>query len=244
MEQVLTKTKQSASKTASKPVGFECSFCGKVLQRELGLIKHLCRDKKRYLERERRDAWYGYIAYRIFYEISYPSRREPVSGDHFRKSSVYDAFVRFGKYVDDVKAIDAENFIRFVVQSKTPIDRWCSDKLYREYVRLLNKVEDYPRAIERTLHLAESWANKEGGEIRNFFREIATPLAVQWLISGRISPWVVFNSDSGKELISRFSEEQIELVMDAIDMRFWTKKFTDNISDCHAIQDFLASEGI
>jgi hypothetical protein len=244
MEQALTKKKPSASKTASKPEGFECTFCGKVLQREVGLIKHLCRDKRRYLERERQDVRFGYIAYRIFYQISYPQRKEAVSSEHFRKSSVYEAFLKFGKYVADVNAIAPEEFIRYVVQSKTPLDKWCSDKLYMEYVRLLNKVESYDRAIERTLLLAESWANKEGKEIKNFFREIAPPLAVQWLMSGRISPWVIFNSESGKELIQRFSDEQFDLLQKAIDMRFWKKKFVDNLDDCHRIQDFLESEGI
>jgi hypothetical protein len=244
MEPALTKKKPSASKTASKPEGFECSFCGKVLLREISLVKHLCKKKQRYLERDRQDVRFGYIAYRIFYQISYPSQKVAKSTEHFRESSTYDAFVRFGKYVMDVNAIAPEEFIRFAVQSKQPIDKWCSDRLYMEYVRLLNKVESYDRAIERTLLLAESWANKEGKELKNFFREIAPGLAVQWLMSGRISPWVVFNSDSGKELLGRFSDEQFDLLQKAIDMKFWTKKFLDNIDDCHAIQAFLQSEGI
>jgi hypothetical protein len=244
MGQALTKKKPSASKTASKPTGFECTFCGKVLQREISLIKHLCKKKKRYLERERQDVRFGYIAYRIFYDISYPTRRKAVSQEHFRESSVYDAFVRFGKYVVDVNAIAPEEFIRFAVQSKRSIDKWCSDSLYMEYVRLLNRVESYDRAIERTLLLAESWANKEGRELKNFFREIAPALAVQWIVSGRISPWVLFNSDSGKELLGKFSDEQFDLLQKAIDMKFWGKKFLDNIDDCHSIQAFLQSEGI
>ena len=235
--------KPKGSKKASTE-GFECRFCGKHLAREVGLLRHLCRNKKRYFEREGRDVYFGYMAYRIFYQIAYPSRTTPVSPEHFRKSSVYDAFVRFGKYVMDVNAIAPEEFIRYAVQSKLGVDKWCSDALYREYVRNLNKVEDSDRAVERTLLLAESWSVKEGKRVQDFFREIAPAHAVQWLVSGRISPWVIFNSESGKKLLDRFSDEQFDLLQDAIDMKFWKKKFMDNIEECHRIQDFLTSEGI
>lgn len=244
MEQVLTRKKASASSKASKPEGFDCTFCGKVLLRETSLIKHLCKKKRRYLERERQDVRFGYMAYRLFYEIHYRNRKIPVSPDHFRESSVYDAFVKFGKYVVDVNAIAPEEFIRYAIHSRTSVDNWASDRLYREYVRNLNKVESYDRAIERTLLLAESWANKEGMEIKNFFREITPSRAVQWLMSGRISPWVIFNCQSGRDLMDKFSSEQYDLLAKAIDMKFWSKKFLDSIDEVHRVQDFLASEGI
>jgi hypothetical protein len=245
MEQGLMRKKASDSRKASTQEGHNCTFCGKSFVREHSLIRHLCTTKKRFLDQDRQDVRFGFIAYRIFYEIHYRNRKTAITREHFQKSSVYDAFVRFGKYVVDVKAIAPEEFIRYAVQSKLPVDRWCkSDRLYMEYVRNLNKVEDSTRAIERTLLLAESWAHKEGKEIRDFFREIALPLAVQWLMSGRISPWAIFNSESGKELLARLSDEQINLVSTAIDMKFWKKKFLENIDDVHRIQEFLASEGI
>lgn len=236
--------KQRESKTASKPEGYDCTFCKKVFVRESTLIRHLCVKKKRFLEADRQDVRFGYIAYRTFYDIHYRSRKS-VTPDHFRESQVYDAFVRFGKYVMDVNAIAPEEFIRYAVQSQKSVDRWCAgDLLYKEYVRTLNKVESSERAIERTLLVAESWANKEDKEIKDFFNEIAPSQAVQWLMSGRISPWVMFNCDSGKELLGRFTDEQVEIVSKSIDMKFWTKKFMDHIDEAHRIQDFLKSEGM
>jgi hypothetical protein len=244
MGQALKTKKQNASKKASKPEGFECAFCGKVLRFETGLLKHVCKEKKRYLERGRQDVRFGYIAYRIFYEVHYPTRTSAASVETFEKSSVYDAFVRFGKYIVDVNAIAPEEFIRYVVRSRRSVDSWCSDTLYLEYVRLLNKFESYDRALERTLLVAESWANKENSEIKDFFRGIAPSLAVHWMMSGRISPWVIFNCDSGRELLERFSDEQFELLEKAIDLKFWKKKFLEHLDEVHHIQDFLASEGI
>jgi hypothetical protein len=126
----------------------------------------------------------------------------------------------------DLKAVEPEEFIRYICQSKVPIDKWCLDEHYLEYVRLLNKFESPDRAVERTLLLAESWANREGYAITDFFRKIATPQAVMWLMSGRISPWVIFNCESGQELISRFSDEQYALLEKAVDIKFWKKKFS------------------
>lgn len=185
------------------------------------------------------------MAYRLFYETNY-NRKSVPSQEHFEKSNLYDGFVRFGKYVVDINAISPEEFMRYAVQSRTPIDRWCAgDKLYQEYVRHLNKAEDATRALERTLLVMASWANQQDGrQVKNFFREVSPVLAIQWLMSGKISPWVIFNCESGRGLIDNFSNEQLELLQKAIDMRFWKNKFMKNIKDAHHIQDFLKEEGI
>lgn len=234
------------SKKASQSTkGFECTFCGKVLKYESGLIRHTCRIKKRFLDRDKQHVRFGYLAYRLFYEMNY-ARKKPPERDHFEASNLYDAFVRFGKYVVDINAIMPEEFMRYAVKSKMPIDKWCAgDKLYREYVGHLNKHEDADRALERTLLVMESWANQQDGRrLQDFFREVAPALAVQWLMSGKISPWVIFNCQSGKELLAKFSNEQLALLQKAIDMRFWKAKFVKNINEAYRIQDFLESEGI
>lgn len=236
--------KQSASKKASKPEGFECTFCGHRFKHEKRLVNHLCRKKKRFLERDRHDVRLGFIAYQMFYNLNY-ARTKAVDTEHFRDSSVYDAFVRFGKYIIDVNAIDPQEFIRHAVTSKKPIDTWTSgDRLYSDYVRVLNRFESFDRALERTVVLAESWANKNGGEIKNFLREVSPGQAVQWLLSGKISPWVLFNCESGKELLHKLSDEQMSLVENAIDFHFWTNKFKNSMEDVTVAQEFLKSEGL
>jgi hypothetical protein len=245
MEAVLMTTKAKSSK---KPSTIEqphsCSFCEKAFRFETHLIKHMCRLKKRFLDRDRQHARYAYMAYRIFYDTSYPTRRKSPTQEDFEKSSVYDAFVKFGQYIIDMNAISPEEFIRFVIASKSPVDRWCNDKLYMEYVRALNKVEDGPRAMERNIRLMMSWAmQKEGRDLKNFFREISPALAVQWLMSGRISPWVIFNCQSGEELLGRLNPEQYQMLSQAVDIKFWTKKFEANKEDVRNLRDFLSAEG-
>lgn len=233
----------SSNRPSASNAAFECTFCIRRFVHEKNLIKHLCRLKKRYLDRDKHEVRMGYLTYRIWNDIHY-RRKKPVSLDQFDSSNVYDAFVKFGKHVVDLKAVEPEEFIRYICQSKVPIDKWCLDEHYLEYVRLLNKFESSDRAVERTLLLAESWANREGQAITDFFRKIATPQAVMWLMSGRISPWVVFNCQSGQELVSRFSNEQYALLEKAVDIKFWKKKFLSQIDEVHRLQDFLASEGI
>ncbi len=196
------------------------------------------------MDRDRQHVRFGYMAYRLFYDTNYVRKTLPTE-EHFEKSNVYDAFVRFGKYIIDVNALSPEEFIRYAVMSKTSVDRWCSDRFYFDYVRLLNRHEDGIRALERNLRLMQSWANQEEGrEINNFFRDISSPLAVQWLVSGRISPWVIFNCASGQDLIAGFSPEQKEIVERAVDVKFWKDKFSKNKEEVQQIQDFLHEEGI
>lgn len=243
MDAELTKKTPKKSSKASKPVeGFPCTFCGKVLKYEKSLMKHACRLRKRYLDRDRKPNRYAYMAYRRFYELQ---RMKIPTVEHFENSKVYDAFVRFGKFIIDQNVISPDDFITYVISSNVGVDRWCSPTLYNEYVVALTKLESWDRAIERNLLLMEQWAMQDPNRrVIDFFREISGPLAVQYVTSGRISPWALLLCQSGQELLERLDAEQINLVYKTINFKFWKQKFAGNPKSVEAAQSFLAEEGL
>ena len=164
--------------------------------------------------------------------------------EEFAKSKYYTGFTKFGKHILDVNAIDPENFIDFVITTSVKLDKWCSDAVYETYIRELNKKETAERAVERGILLMQQWARENDRPYNVFFREISRPRAIHWIKSGRISPWVIFNSVSGVELINSFNDHELNLINEYLEPTFWTRKFEVRKDDVLFVKEILTKAGI
>lgn len=231
--------KSSVSKKSSSD--FVCSFCSKGYKGERYLLKHVCKQKKRFFDRDTKPARLAFHAYSKFMLVNY--RREPTY-EKFMNSEFYDAFLRFGKYILDVDAISPLEYIDYMLKSTIPVDRWCRDSEYLKYVKSLTMKETPHRALERTVILMQEWAIKHEAQWQNFFREVSSPLAVQWIISGRLSPWVFLNCKSGQSMLSNFTNEQKSLISPSLNTKMWLGKFARFPCEVTDIQSALEDEGL
>lgn len=238
---MIKPNQRKSKKLSSSTNEFICPFCKRSYKREKTLTTHSCPKKEKFLNRGKKHVKLGFNAFYYFYKLVYNTKK---TEEDFDKSSLYYAFVKFGKHLIDMNALDVNGFTQYVVKSGEPIDKWCDPSLYNRYVRNMNKTESYDRAIERNLLLMQSWANHENKDIQSFFTDISTAKAILWIKAGRISPWVIFNCDTGKELISKFSDEQMLIFSKAINISFWEKKFMDNISDTRKVQKVFSEAGL
>jgi hypothetical protein len=173
-----------------------CRFCKLVFKRESTLAKHLCKKKKRFLDRELPHIRLAFIAYQKFMNFNY---NKTPTDEQFRNSPHYEFFVRFGKYVEDVKAIDPPSFMYFCIKQGAglSIDKWGTDAVYETYVRHRTMNESPQDAAERTIRLMYQWSVDTGNDYKDFFRLITTTLATNWIKLGRISPWMLYGTESG-----------------------------------------------
>jgi len=61
--------------------------------------------------------------------------------------------------------------------------------------------------------------------------------------AGRISPWIIFNSESGQHFLSELNQEQIAIVYPYIDVDHWQKRFQDYPADQEYAKDILKQAG-
>lgn len=218
----------------------KCSFCQKAFTAERTLFAHICEPKRRYQAREDRHVS---LAFKFFQRVR-TSMRMKATWEDFEKSQMYGAFVRFGKYVYDIHAINPMAFVDFLLRINAKIDQWCSPSLYNAYVRELTKVETPMDALSRNILLMQQWAQDTNEHWTDFFRKVSPSLAVTWIISGRVSPWVLFLSSSAQALFDRFTEEQMAMISGAIDPGYWGTKITLNPKDVDALREILDEAGI
>jgi hypothetical protein len=92
-----------------------------------------------------------------------------------------------------------------------------------------------------------SHLNKENeytDKFTNYFRLGSGNRIVHHISNGRISPWIVYNCDSGVKWLSGLNEEQLRIIMAWIDPEFWQKKFKDYAADAEWVKDILQKAGL
>jgi hypothetical protein len=88
------------------------------------------------------------------------------------------------------------------------------------------------------------WADTSGAAFEHYFLYVNLNRAVQDIRNGLVSPWIVLNCKSGKEMVNKFNDDQLELITPAFDVAFWLKKFKDNPGDTALVKEICKEAGI
>lgn len=200
-----------------------CQFCNKEFVNEKKFINHMCKMKARWLDKDLKSVKLGFMAYNKYFELT---KKPSQSYDSFMKSRFYTAFVKCGKFIKDCNIPDAENYITWLVKNKIRIDDWCTDETYTKYILYVIKSEPAIRAYERFVMFAEQWGIRTNSNWLNFFDEVSTFEAINYIQNGRISPWILFTSKKAGDFLERLNEEQVEILYKVIDQKFWSKKLS------------------
>lgn len=219
-------------------LNFKCEYCGKLFAKEKTLVVHVCEQKRRYLSRDERHVQAGFLTFQRFYEIAQKSKNQK-SFDDFANSSYYTAFVKFGSFLINTAPIYPERFIDYVIKSGIKLDHWCRDELYDTYIQELIKIEPADGAIQRTIKTMMEWGDTSDAPWEHYFQYVNLNRATHDIKEGLISPWILLNSKSGKDMLKRMNDEQLEIVGPVIDPQFWIKKFKALPADTELVKEVI-----
>ena len=130
-------------------------------------------------------------------------------------------------------------FIEYVIKSGIKLDHWCRDQLYETYVSEMIKNEPADGAIQRSINTMMDWADKNNAQWEHYFAYVNLNRAAHDIKEGLISPWIVLNTRSGKEMLKRMNDEQLEIVSLYIDPQFWMSKFKKLPADIELVRDLI-----
>lgn len=227
-------------------MSYTCQYCKKVYAKESTLIAHSCEPKRRWQQQSEQGVQLGFKAYLRFYEISQGSAKSKSYSD-FSSSPFYTAFVKFGRHLVGLRAVNTSSFIDWLLKNNKKLDNWCSDKLYLEWLQQYIRKESVQDGIERALREMQDYADADPrlqNSFNNYFKYGSSNRIAYHISNGRISPWVVFNCNSGVDWLSHASAEQLAIVMPWIDPDFWQQKFKDYPEDTAWVRSILETAGL
>jgi len=219
-------------------LNFKCEYCGKYFAKEKTLIVHICEKKRRHLAKNEKHVQTGLLTYQKFYEIAQNGKSKK-SFEDFANSPYYTAFVKFGSFVVNTAPIYPERFVDWVVRSGVKLDHWCRDELYDQYLIELIKKEPADGAIQRTISTMMDWAENNDAAWEHYFQYVNLNRATHDIREGRISPWILLNTKSGKDMLQRMNDEQLEIIGRVIDPQYWIKRFKTNPADHELVKDVV-----
>lgn len=216
---------------------YQCVYCGKGFTKEKTLAVHICEKKRRHLSRNEKHVQAALIAYQKFYELVQRSKNKTF--DDFVESPYYNAFVKFGSFLVNANPVYPERFIDYVIRSGVKLDHWCRDELYDHYIIELVKGEPADGAIQRSMTTMLEWAEENSAQWEHYFLYVNLNRATKHIKEGLVSPWIILNCKSGRQMLTKLNNEQIEIVSPMLDPDHWSRRFKSSPGDLELVKEVL-----
>lgn len=217
---------------------FTCVHCKSKFSKEKTLIVHTCEPKRRHLARSEKHVLIGYQAYNRFFQLT-QKHSDIKSYEHFAKSPYYNAMVKFGSFVNNINPLYPDKFVDWIVTSGIKLDHWCREELYEKYVLHLIHTESVETALERSIKHMTSWAENNNSLWNHYFNYVSTNRAMYDIKDGKVSPWLILNSTSGKKMLGLFDDIQLAAISTIIDPQIWVKKFKQQTQDLELVKQVI-----
>jgi hypothetical protein len=133
--------------------------------------------------------------------------------------------------------------IDWLLKNNKKIDQWCSDRVYTEYLISHLQTEAVGDALARAIEHGIDWAEQNAAQPQDYLRYGNTNAICYAITAGRISPWVIYNSESGQRFLSSLSSEQVAMIWTYINSDAWAKRFADCPEDQAYAQEILTRAG-
>ena len=228
-------------KLTSKP--HKCEYCGSSFSKESTLFAHSCEQKRRHLQKNEKHVMLGYQAFVKFYQknVNYKGVK---TYEEFCKSPYYNAFIKFGSFLNNVRPLYLEKYIEHIVTSGIKLDHWCRDEHYEKYVIDLIRKEPVETALERSILTMNMWADEKNSQWNHYFLYASTNRIVWNIRDGKISPWLVLNCNTGQQSLSNFSDDQLDLLSNVLDPKHWAMRFKKLPADVELVKQISAQAGL
>jgi len=227
---------------ATDNVKFGCDFCKREFLRESTVMKHICENKRRWLEKDNQGNRIGFQTWLEFYKKN-TSGKKNRTYEEFIRSAYYIAFVKFGNYCVNINAINISRFVDWLLKNQIKIDNWSADSTYTKYLVEHLRHEDPFDAIHRSVETCIKLAEDANIQPHDMLRYGNTNKLCYAITTGKISPWLLYQSDSGTRFLDTLNEGHVKMIIDYINPEQWAIKFKRDMDVTKRVKDTIKEAG-
>jgi uroporphyrinogen-III decarboxylase len=88
------------------------------------------------------------------------------------------------------------------------------------------------------------WADTNEFSWDQYFLYVSLSRATYDIKDGKISPWIILNSPTGKDLLKKMNDEQLTLISAVIDPQFWVSKFRKLPKDVAMVKQVIQESNL
>jgi hypothetical protein len=221
---------------------YSCEFCKRSFLRESTVLKHICEYKHRWMDKDKQGNRLGFQSWIEFYKKNSTSKKQKTY-EEFIRSAYYTAFVKFGSYCVDVNVLNVNRYIDWLLKNQIKIDSWCQDTNYTKFLIEYLRIEDPMDAIARSIETTINMASVERVLSKDYLRYGNSNKICYAITTGKLSPWILYHSASGKEFLDKLDESQIKMVIDYLNPELWAIKFKREPEKVDEVKSLLTLAG-
>jgi hypothetical protein len=184
----------------------------------------------------------GFQSWLEFYKKNSTSKKQKTY-EEFIRSAYYTAFVKFGSYCVDVNVLNVSRYIDWLLKNQIKIDSWCQDTNYTKFLIEYLRIEDPMDAIARSIETTINMASVERVLSKDYLRYGNSNKICYAITTGKLSPWILYHSNSGKEFLDKLDESQIKMVIDYLNPELWAIKFKREPEKVDEVKSLLTLAG-
>jgi hypothetical protein len=130
-----------------------------------------------------------------------------------------------------------------LLNNKIKIDNWNSDTNYTKFLVSYLREEDAMDAIARSLETLINMSPTEKISTKDILRYGNRNRICYAITTGKISPWMLYQSESGKQFLDELDETQVKMIVDYINPELWAVKFKRNPEVVKQVKELLRETG-
>lgn len=171
------------------------------------------------------------------------SKTKNKTQSEFITSPYYIAFAKFGSYCVDAKVINIPIYVEWLLKEQIKLEDWTKDTVYTRFLCQYLRTEDAFDAIYRGVEYCTTLAELDNIQPNDVFRYTNPNRICQAITNGKISPWMLYQSDSGVQLLETINPDQVRIISDYINPELWALKFHKEPDVARKIRDTLKAAG-
>ena len=238
----MTKLQNTKETSETDTPKYSCDFCKREFARETTIGRHICENKRRWLDKDLQGNRMGFQSWLQFYKKN-TATKKPKTYEDFIKSAYYIAFVKFGNYCCNVNVINVSRYVDWLLKNQIKLDNWCSDTVYTRYLIEYLRHEDAFDAIHRSVETCIKLADDDKILPRDILRYGNANRISYAITLGKISPWMLYQSDSGTHFLETLNPEHVNIILEYISPEQWALKFKREPELTKQIKDTLKDAG-
>jgi hypothetical protein len=221
----MTLSSTKKTEAIDKPIKYGCEFCKREFARERTLVSHLCEYKQRWLNKDHAGNRLGFHSWLQFYKKNSMSKTKNTTYEEFIRSPYYTAFAKFGSYCVDAKVVNVPAYTSWLLQNQIKLDSWHTDTNYTKFLTYHVRTEDAFDAIHRSVETCIRLGRDENIQPHDVLRYGNVNKICHNITTGKISPWLLYQSDSGIRFLETLNPGHVNIVLDYINPEQWALKF-------------------
>jgi hypothetical protein len=104
--------------------------------------------------------------------------------------------------------------------------------------------EGVETALERSVNNMVEWAETHNSVWSHYFNYVSLNRATYDIKDGKISPWLILNCKSGKEMLAKFNDEQLGMVYHIMNPEHWSLRFKRQPKDVELVKSIAKDANI